>query len=197
MEEVASEGAQPETPVSQLDRSSMTEQNLPGTLSAARLLPFCPARSPCFLPWAAAGTGLLPHFLVLQSCSCKSLSLPQKSTVMTMAVAEVVAEAAAAAGASGAQRRPGVRVAPVAAGGNGCWACCSPGCCSWGCSLALSLWVRGGSSRRPTGPSAQTGDHPCRHPHYCGHRNEAPRRHQAKVRCLADSQVAKLGLWQL
>ena len=79
-------------------------------------------------------------------------SLPQTSMATTTAVVVEVAAAVAVplavgplvegARARGGQRLPGAPAAPGAAGGSGCWACCSPGYCSWGCSLASSLWVR-------------------------------------------------------
>lgn len=79
-------------------------------------------------------------------------SLPQTSTATTTAmVVEAVAAAAVplavgplveGARARGGRRLPGAPAAPGAAGGSGCWACCSPGYCSWGCSSASSLWVR-------------------------------------------------------
>lgn len=47
---------------------------------------------------------------------------------------------------------PGAPVVPAAAGGSGCWACCSPGCCCWACSSASSLWV-GGKATKPKVPS--------------------------------------------
>lgn len=78
-------------------------------------------------------------------------SLPQTSTATTTAMVVGAAVAAAVplavgplvegARARGGRRLPGAPVAPGAAGGSGCWACCSPGSCSWGCSSASSLWV--------------------------------------------------------
>ena len=64
-----------------------------------------------------------------------------------MVVVAVVA--AVAVVAHGEQRQPGAPVAPAAAGGSGYWACCSPGCCSWGYSLASLLWVCDRSGRAP------------------------------------------------
>lgn len=76
------------------------------------------------------------------------LCLPQMFTATITARAAEEAVGAAEAGACGGQRQPGAPVAPAAAGGSGCWACCSPGCCSWGYSSASSLWVREDSGRR-------------------------------------------------
>lgn len=82
-------------------------------------------------------------------------SPPQTSTAMTDIMVAValkaavlaVVLAAVLAGARGGQPHPGAPVAPAAAGGNGCWACCSPGCYSWGCSSASLPWVRGNGGR--------------------------------------------------
>lgn len=82
-------------------------------------------------------------------------SLPQTSTAMTdimvavalKAAVLVAVLAAVLVGARGGQPHPGAPAAPAAAGGNGCWACCSPGYFSWGCSSASLPWVRGNGGR--------------------------------------------------
>lgn len=89
-----------------------------------------------------------------------SLFLPQKTITMTEAVVEPEAAAAAVAvpvpvEEPGGLRLPGAPAAPAAAGGSGCWAYCSPGCCCWVCSLASLLWV-GAKATEPEGPSPST-----------------------------------------
>jgi hypothetical protein len=56
-------------------------------------------------------------------------------------VVAVVAVAPVAVEEHGGLHQPGAPAAPAAAGGSGCWACCSPGCCCWVCSSASLLWV--------------------------------------------------------
>lgn len=75
----------------------------------------------------------------------------------------VVVPAVPVAEEHGGLRLPGAPAAPAAAGGSGCWACCSPGCCCWVCSSALLLWVGAKvtepeRSAQPFSPFLETGN---------------------------------------
>lgn len=123
------------------------------------LLPFTQAHRKSLQPESLEGREPKPPAFTFPFLSLPQISTATATITITVSVAVKVAAAVAVlaavlARAHGEQRPPGAPAAPAAAGGSGCWACCSPGCCSWGCSSASLLWVRGDGGRA-AGPTAQ------------------------------------------